>query len=84
MATSPDMLRQIAAGHERRIDAAEDKISETRSAVVGVEKTMIAVLTKLEIMDARWSWVMRFVFFAVTGVCGIIGLDIYRLTKGIP
>lgn len=84
MATSPDVLRQIVAAQERRVDTLEDKVSETRSSVVGVEKAMVAVLTKLEIMDARWTWVMRFVFFAVTGVCGIIGMDIYRLTKELP
>jgi uncharacterized coiled-coil protein SlyX len=61
--------------HERRIDDLNDKVSETRRTVVGLDKGLAVVLSRLKTIE-------RLVFLAVTGILALVGSDLYHKLMG--
>lgn len=72
---STETLRHDIDDHERRIDDTEDKLSETRKAVFGVEKTMATVVTRLTLIE-------RLLYATILGILAEVGNNIWHNLKG--
>jgi len=81
--TSSDRLQQAYNDHDRRLDKAEELISDVRRATIGIERTMAESLAVINVtlksMEKRWGWVEKLVFAAAIGIFGTFGAEIWRL-----
>lgn len=62
----------IVEDHSRRIEKAEENISETKKAVFQIEKAIAQLKTPME-------WIQRLAFAAVIGIGGLILTSIAAL-----
>jgi len=65
--------------HGRRLNEAEDTISETRKTVTRTEQMLMIVHDKMNRVDARFAWTERLMYAAVIGIGGVIAQKIWEL-----
>jgi hypothetical protein len=71
-------MRHDLADHDRRIQDTEDRVSETRSAIVAVEKAMVAIVSRLEQNDTHWRTLSKLMFALICGVGALVGDEVFR------
>ena len=76
MAITPRAIHSTLLEHQRRLDGLEDKVSETRSAVVGVDKSAAIILTRIKLIE-------KLIFAVIIGIGALVGSDIYHRIMGL-
>lgn len=77
--TTWDRLAQAYDDIERRVDKAEELISDVRKATFGNDKTLAQIEVTLREMHSKWATLEKLLLAGAIGIMGLVGTEVWRL-----